>query len=116
MTRGRDCRLGSGGPSKAPPRRPPSIIYTQRSRCSGRTPPIHESHLTPANNKVLSHMPAWSASNVGQWLDLSDASNIISVDEPLPGDRYTLTGGLLILGYAHGVSARIAWCPRPCHC
>ena len=61
-------------------------------------------------------MPAWSASNVGQWLDLSDASNIISVDEPLPGDRYTLTGGLLILGYAHGVSARIAWCPRPCHC
>ena len=57
-------------------------------------------------------MPTWSASNLGQWLDLNNNNDVIIVEESLPGDRSTLTGGLLILGHAHGVRAHAT---RPRH-
>ena len=57
-------------------------------------------------------MVAWPASNSGHWLDLSDPRPLYNdetdyageLNEWLHDDRSTMTGGLLVLGYANVVS------------
>ena len=51
-------------------------------------------------------MAKWMVSNVGAWRDLDELTRGPPVlSEWSPSNRSTIVGGLLILGYAHGVSA-----------
>jgi hypothetical protein len=48
-------------------------------------------------------MARWQVSNEGAYRSLEDGAKAGELVDWRPGDRATLTGGLLILGHAHGV-------------
>ena len=48
-------------------------------------------------------MASWQPSNLGQWWDMDTDVTGFDVDTDLPGMGSTIAGGLVILGYAHGV-------------
>ena len=47
----------------------------------------------------------WKIANLGACRKLGDGPDVVNLSEKQPGDRSTLGGGLLVLGFAHGVSA-----------
>ena len=63
--------------------------------------------LFQAANLHESVMARWQVSNEGAYRSLDDRDNAGELVDWQPGDRATLAGGLLILGYAHGVRCRL---------